>query len=291
MQGKAGTGTRTGARTAALAAGLLLGFAVSCIQFDPFACQDDSDCVFEGRPGQCRLAEQVCIYPDDSCPTRWGTAQGECMSPVGGGSEVGSEAGPGEASDAQPGTGTGSGSADSGTTLPPTTTSMVTTTATTTGPTTETGDPSVCGAGPFDDLTGLGVVWASSTYSDSFHAFLSTDGNFATSWFSAGPEPGGPSIYEWTVVDPVCITSINLTGNGLHQDPDFRTDYGFESVVIRVYDEDDSIVFQQMESLADTPDPPIIVEPDVWGVKIVLELSEHESDDCGGFSELTVVGL
>ena len=60
-----------------LVLGLGLGAVASCIQFDEFQCQDDGDCVYDGRPGQCRLAEQTCIYPDETCPTRWSTADGE----------------------------------------------------------------------------------------------------------------------------------------------------------------------------------------------------------------------
>ena len=62
-------------------------------------------------------------------------------------------------------------------------------------------------------------------------------------------------------------------------------------LVVRVYDENDAVVFQQMAPLGGTPDPPVIVEPGVWGVRVELELSEHESNDCGGFSELQIVGI
>ncbi len=267
--------------------GLCLGVAGGCIQFDPFQCQDDGDCVYDGRPGQCRLAEQTCIYPDESCPTRWSSADGECMSPAG--ASGGSDSDPSDGATSVAST-SGEDSGDP-TVDPPATTTATTGPVTTSTTSATTGDPVGCGGGPFNDLTGLGVVEASSIFSDNFHPFLAADGDYGSSWFSAGPESGGPSIFQWTVLDPHCFASVSITGNGLHDNPNFREDYGFENVVVRVYDESDALVFQQMASLGGTPDPPVLVQPDVWGVRIELELSEHESNDCGGFSELEIAGL
>lgn len=266
-----------------IAAGIALGMTGGCLQLDPFQCQTNADCIFQGRPGQCVLAEQICVYPDPACDTQWSTAAGECMTGLGSPEASGS-------SDAVPGD-TGASSVASDGVDDTSTTAPTTTGPTTTSPPDTTGDPVGCGDGPFDDVVGLGVVEASSIFSDNFHAYLAADDDLGSSWFSSGPESGRPSVFRWTVLEPHCIATVAVLGNGLHDNPAFREDFGFESIVMRVYDQDDAIVFQQMASLAGTPDPDVHFEPGVWGVRVELELSEHESDNCGGFSELEITGL
>lgn len=253
------------------ALGLVVGTMVGCLRVAAFECQQDPDCVHDGMAGQCQADTGLCLYPDQACDTRWSTASGECMPGGAGGSSTGAPV-------AESGDSGESGAGSSGSTGAP-------------GADSTTGTVDLCGTGSMMPLTDLGVVQASSVYSDNFHAFLAADGDLATSWFSSGPEPGNlPSTFTWTVLDPHCIEQLTLTGNGLHQNPAFRESFGFESVVVRVYDEHDEIVFQQMTSLAGTPDPTVVVEPRVTGVRIELELSEHESSDCGGFGELEILG-
>lgn len=247
-----------------------MGPAVGCLRVPSFQCQEDGECVLDGTPGQCLATEQVCIYPDPDCDTDWSTANGECMAPAGaeGGSSNGETPG---GSDPGPTSGA-SGESD----------------------TEETTDavPRNCQTGPYEDISELGVVWASSVFSDNYHAFLSADRDYSTSWFSLGPEEGGlPSLYRWEVLEPHCVAQITIHGNGLHANPGFREDYGFESVIVRVYDEADEVVFQEMLGMLGTPDPTLMVEPLVTGVKVELELFEHESNNCGGFSELEIVGF
>lgn len=246
-----------------LGLGVLVGTAVGCIQFDRFQCQDDADCVYEGTPGQCVLNEQTCVYPDDSCDTRWVTASGECRSPAVDGS---SGAAPTDMDPSATSGQEGSGSTAS--------------------------IPRDCQNGPYDNVSEVGVVEASSVFSDNYHAFLAADQDKSTSWFSSGPEEGGlPSMYTWDVLEPYCIGRVDIFGNGLHANPAFREDFGFESVIVRVYDQDEEIVFQQMLPMLGTPDPDLFVEPRMVGVRVELELFEHESTDCGGISELEISGF
>ncbi|MEM7158768.1 MAG: hypothetical protein AAF799_38355 [Myxococcota bacterium] len=273
-------------------AGLGLGVLAGCLTIDPFACADDTDCVFDGAPGICVQAEQTCVYADPGCVTAWSTADGSCVPAPAGGvdpSAGSSEAGEGE------GEGSSSGVDPSSTetgvdTLP---VDDATDGGTTTGdddPGTTTGEPKGCLGDPVD-LTPMGVAVAESTFNDDFHAFLSVDDDLTTSWFSSGPEPGGqPTHYTWSVVDPICFSQILITGNGLHANQGFQTGFGFGNVVVRVYDSEDQVVFQHMQLLENTPDPPVIVNPGVDGVRLELEFSGHEDNSCGGFSELEVVG-
>lgn len=243
-----------------------MGTTAGCLRVASFQCQEDGDCELDGTPGQCLPAEQVCIYPDTDCDTEWSTANGECMAPAGAGGSDGEASG---GSDSSP----------------------------TSGPPSDTEDtaepvPRDCQAGPYEDISELGVVWASSVFSDNYHAFLSADRDYSTSWFSLGPEDGGlPSIFRWEVLEPHCVAQITIHGNGLHANPGFRTDYGFESVIVRVYDEADEVIFQEMLGMLGTPDPTLMIEPRVTGVKVELELFEHESNNCGGFSELEIMGF
>ncbi len=242
---------------------------VGCIRAEPFTCQDDTRCVFEGQPGQCRALEQVCIYPDDDCDTRWSTAQGECMSPVGPGSTGSSS---GEASESSVGT------TDDSTTSEPGTTTLAL-------------DPCEEGSGPAADITDEGMVSASSVFSADFEPPLSVDGDYGTSWFSAGIElDGSPSSFEWSTSEPRCFTRIAVIGNAAHEDPMLQEGYGFASLVMRIFDADDAVVFQRMFILEGTPDPDAIAEPAVAGVRVELELIDHEAFNRGGFSELEIAG-
>ncbi|MBV1860956.1 MAG: hypothetical protein KUG77_21245, partial [Nannocystaceae bacterium] len=54
-----------GARTCLLILGL--AGAASCVQFDVFACGEDSDCVLNGLNGSC-AETGYCGFPDPDCP-------------------------------------------------------------------------------------------------------------------------------------------------------------------------------------------------------------------------------
>ena len=138
------------------------------------------------------------------------------------------------------------------------------------------------------DASGEGTVQSSTTY-PGYPASLSTDGDLGTSWFSTGPEPGGaPSTYLWTGLQDDFMAEITLVSNDFNYTQDFRTDYGFESVVIQVLDSAGTVVYETTEGLPGTPDPRVTVRPNVVGRSVRLSFSGHESVDCGGFSELQI---
>ncbi len=282
----ASSGHRRWAAPLALAlVGIGAGMVAGCLTVDAFNCETDLNCVFQGVSGRCVFPDQVCAYPDPTCPgSPWSTADGRCVVVPDAPPDAtdGSETGPRATS--EPGTSGGPMPLDdSSSSGPP---------DPTTGdpPGTTTDEPMGC-VGPMDDITGLGVAEASSVFDDNFQAYLSVDGNFATSWFSSGPEPGNlPTIYTWSVLDPHCIAQVTITGNGLHSNQNFQEQFGFENMVLRVYDQDDTLMFQQMYGMGGTPDPPVLAFPGVWGTRVELELFDHESDNCGGFSELEIVG-
>lgn len=266
--------------------GLAVGLTAGCLRIDAFECQRNSDCVLDGVAGTCVLNQRTCVYPDGSCASLYATADGECVAaPLPGGASDSGSADAAGSTSVDPGS-DGEPGSDGGLTgePPDETTSGGGETPTTTG------QPTGC-VGPMDDITAQGVVSANSVFNDDFQPYLGVDGSYASSWFSSGPEPdGGPTLYTWSVLSPLCIAQVSITGNGLHQNPSFREDYGFEHMIVRVYDDSEAIVFQQMFNVLGTPDPPVVAYPDVEGVRVELELYDHESNNCGGFSELEIIG-
>ena len=133
------------------------------------------------------------------------------------------------------------------------------------------------------------MVGASTVFPE-YPPILSVDGDLSTSWFSTGPE-GGPSAYSWVLSGDRCIYGIEIHGNALHSNPSFREDFGFGAVTVKVLDVAGSVVFSEAADLAGTPDPDVVLDTGgVVGSRVVLELTGHESVDCGGFSELEVTG-
>ncbi|MEM9189716.1 MAG: hypothetical protein AAGF12_11105 [Myxococcota bacterium] len=140
------------------------------------------------------------------------------------------------------------------------------------------------------DITDMGEVSASTTFSSRYPARLSIDGSLQTSWFSAGSqaEATGRSTYIWDIAQDECIVGVSITGNERNSNSSFREDFGFEQVTVQVLDADDNVVSSQAGNLNGTPDPPVDVAPNVTGRAVQLEFNGHESSDCGGFSELIV---
>jgi len=141
---------------------------------------------------------------------------------------------------------------------------------------------------PNAEIASEGAVEASSIYDSTFPASLAIDGDFSTSWFSAGPDADGTSTFVWTGVQEDFIASIELISNRENQVVDFRTGYGFGGVTVQVYDAQDNLVFEESASLDGTPDPDIRVEPNVVGQWIRFIFTGSEALDCGGFAELLV---
>jgi hypothetical protein len=146
------------------------------------------------------------------------------------------------------------------------------------------------------NVASIGWVSASSVFDPWFGSpyspELSIDDNMGSSWFSAGPEPDGtPTIYEWYVQQDHCLDTIEIVGNGDHDEVDFRQGYGYETMVVEVFDTSGSPVYTESFDLSGTPDPTVSIDLDgTLAHRVVLQLSGHEAADCGGFSELVIVG-
>ncbi len=139
------------------------------------------------------------------------------------------------------------------------------------------------------NITYEGTVGASSTY-QGFPASLSVDGDRTTSWFSAGSiVDGRTSTYQWSIGQDELITSVTIISNANHYEPDFRTDFGFESMTMQIFDSAGNVVYENKAGLGGSPDPNVSFEPGVKGSAILLTFFGHESDDCGGFAELLVM--
>ncbi len=144
---------------------------------------------------------------------------------------------------------------------------------------------------PRSDITRRGTVTASSEYpGGEFPAALAIDDDPTTSWFSAGDVDGPSSVYVWLLDADTPISEVRITGNALQANPEFRQNFGFDAVTIRVIDGDGTTVFEETHELAGTPDPDVAVFPGVSGRSVALTLTGHESPDCGGIAELTVLG-
>ncbi len=146
-------------------------------------------------------------------------------------------------------------------------------------------------AGTGSDITARGTATASSEYrTGEFPAALAIDGDPTTSWFSAGDVDGPSSVYVWLLDADTPISEVRITGNAQQATPEFRQGFGFDSVTIRVIDGAGTTVFEQIHDLAGSPDPDVVVFPGVSGRSVALTLTGHESPDCGGIAELTVIG-
>lgn len=126
----------------------------------------------------------------------------------------------------------------------------------------------------------------------SYPADLAIDGDVSTSWFSAGSEvDGATSTYEFIMTDDHCIDELEIIGNGSHENSDFHTGFGFDSLVVEVLDTGNRVVFTGEYPLLGSPDDTQVIDVGgVLGHRVRLSYSEHESPDCGGFSELRVTG-
>jgi hypothetical protein len=138
------------------------------------------------------------------------------------------------------------------------------------------------------NATSEGTVSASSSF-EGFAPELAIDGDQTTSWFSNGPEAGTqPTAFTWESEQEELITGVYLFNNELNADPTFESSYGFERATIQVLDSEGEVVFEEEVDLAGTPDPDIVVFPNVRGMLVMILLFEHESPERGGFSELLI---
>lgn len=76
-------------RALALGIAALGGFTAGCLNFDPYSCEANTDCVLDGAPGVCQLTG-YCSYPDVACvPTGFRYEEnagdglgGQCVEPI-----------------------------------------------------------------------------------------------------------------------------------------------------------------------------------------------------------------
>jgi hypothetical protein len=158
-------------------------------------------------------------------------------------------------------------------------------------PTTTTAEPTTTTTPEPVDITAQGVSGATSEFSgggESFPAALAVDNDRTTSWFSAGEAFGPTQTFVWELPAATMINEVQIIGNGEH--PDYPTGFGFEQVTVRLFDDADAVVFEQVLSLAGTPDPNVSVAPGIEGRRVELFFEQAESPDCGGFAELIVTG-
>lgn len=263
-----------------------------CLEVPAFRCEGHDVCVLNQVQGTCRFDTNTCVYPApaDVCPSMWRDANGNCVD--GNATSDFTTTLPGNTSDLPDTTTSVDPTTSTGTTMSPVSAGSTSTGVATSGSssTSDTGVTDPCD-GVLDNITSLGVVGASTVFTD-FPPGLSVDGDLSTSWFSTGPEGVDvPSIYNWTLSNEHCIARLFISGNGLHDQQEFQEGYGFGRVVFRILDANNEEVFEQERLLPGTPDPDIMVDvPGVVGKRVVLELYEHENEDCGGFSELQVLG-
>ncbi|MFQ5639011.1 MAG: Ig-like domain-containing protein [bacterium] len=147
---------------------------------------------------------------------------------------------------------------------------------------------------PAISIAGAGAVTASSIFQEGFEPGSAIDLDFGTSWFSAGPSAdGNTSTFTWTSSQDVFIGTTGIFNNAFHDNPNFRTGFGFQGVTFQVFSGPDATGTMVFEEIADYPKtfPVVRVSPFVAGRSIRLLLNDHEDPSCGGFSELLIVGL
>lgn len=142
------------------------------------------------------------------------------------------------------------------------------------------------------DLTAIGAI-SSNSVDPNFPARLAVDLDTTTSWFSKGPHTSSTvTEYMWSVDGPVEIEAVMIGGNEENATEAFRTGFGFGQVDIDVM-LGGSVVETIPQSLAGSPDPNVLVTlpPGTFGDSVRLRFTGHESLDCGGVSEVLVLGV
>lgn len=304
---------------------LALMTSSACLREPGYTCESNTMCFLSGVLGECDLQSNRCVYPSNDCRGELSEAgyvdgEGNCVPEPNAGSASSTITASASSSDETESTTDNPTSGPSSTAMP--------TTAPTSGNPSLSTDPSASdstttsdesdsmestanesaessstgttqGCASLENLTGLGMASATTTYNNNFLPPQSVDGNLGTSWFSTGPEAGGaPSVFTWRLDETdgeICIDQIHFYDNSEHTDPSFRSGFGFASATIRLIDANDTPVFERIVPLPNTPpenvDGDHIVEAGgVFAQRVVLELSGHENTTCGGFSELQIFG-
>ena len=138
-------------------------------------------------------------------------------------------------------------------------------------------------------ITSSGTVESTSNFT-GFSAGDAVDGDRTTSWFSAGSSDVTPT-FTWTASSELCISSIDFFNNVMNTTPEYRNDFGFDTVTVEIVNAGGAVVWTETRSLAGRPDPDIGLEPGgVRGQSIRLIFARHDDPRCGGFSEISVWG-
>jgi hypothetical protein len=251
-----------------LGAGLLGVVVGACLDSPKYVCSDDVVCVLNNVQGHCDLGLNTCVYYSPACMSQYRDGHGNCVTttmPISTGVDSTSDA---STSDEVGSSSSGLLSAGSsfGTTF------------------------GIDCDGQETNITNEGDGMSLSTAS-GFTEAMALDGIESTSWFSAPVGGGLPAEFVWATAGEHCVTRIEIDGNGMHANPDWREDTGFGSVRVRVISIDSEVVFEETHQLGGTPDPSkIIATDDAVGNRVVLQFFDPESPLGGGFSELRVFG-
>lgn len=250
-----------------LGAGLLGAVVGACLDSPRYVCSDNVVCVLNNVQGNCDLGLNVCVYPAPACPSLYRDGHGNCVTTTmqfTTGAESSSDASTSDEVGSSSG-GSGSSGGSFGTTF------------------------AAC-VGEGDNITNLGEGMSLSTAA-GFTEAMALDGIASTSWFSVPVGGGLPTEFVWATVGERCVTRIEIDGNGMHANPDWREDTGFGSVRVRVISIDSEVVFEETHQLGGTPDPAQMIETEgAIGNRVVLQFFDAENMTGGGFSELRVFG-
>jgi hypothetical protein len=264
----------------AYAALLLWATVAGCKADRTFACESSAECVRGGTQGQC-LLPGFCAFSDSDCESgqRWDSSaasdRAEDCVPNG-------DPDPDESNECGgrtllPGVVDGPCGICDGGLLACDGTDALTCTA----------EPDI------EEILIPGGTRSSSVFNAdpvTFGSGRAVDDDVTTSWFSAGVESDGASTFTWEGLQAECIGRIVVTGNSMHESPEFQTGYGFGSVTVRVIDGSSQVVFSEEVPLPDAQDD-FELDIGVRGIDIELAFESPDDSDCGGFSEIDVYSL
>jgi hypothetical protein len=242
----------------------------ACLDSPRYVCSDDVVCVLNHVQGNCDLGLNTCVYPSPACPSHYRDGHGNCVTTTmqfTTGAESSSGA---SSSDEVDGSSSGPGSSGSsfGTTF-----------------------FFEC-EGQANNITNMGEGASVSTAA-GFPEGLALDGIESTSWFSGPVGDGLATEFVWAATSgDRCITRIEIDGNGMHSNSDWRENTGYGSVHVQVISANSDPVFEETHQLAGTPDPSKSIDTgNAIGNRVVLQFFDPEDVvGAGGFSELRVFG-
>ncbi len=91
---------------------------------------------------------------------------------------------------------------------------------------------------------------------------------------------GPTSSLTWTHPNDDLITEVRIVGNGANANPQFRRNFGFRSLTVRVLDADGGVVLTEDHDLPGTPDPDVVVTAHARGRTVEVVFTGLESPAC-----------